>query len=170
MHPQLRPPQDDDAAWLLEALNDARTNHALVDLPYPYPKQFMHEFWLDNAEPWLQFVWLKNQQAIGYIWFSVSDDNSNADQNAEMSFLLHPNFQSQGLGLAQLPNIFAWLAPHMQGNFKIANITSHTRPNNAAAQNILSACGFVLVDTANYPIPSVGGSAWLQQWQFDLSV
>ena len=185
MHPQLRPPQDNDAAWLLEALNHVRTNEALVDFPHPYPTSLLPQFFLDDVEPWLQFVWLSPLSSsptcsgisskllsegddcrIGYIWFSVNPDNTNA----ELSFLLHPHYQGQGLGLAQLPQIFGYLAPHMQANFKITNITAHVRPASVAAQKILQACGFIVVETAEYPTPSIGGTAWLQKWQFDMGV
>lgn len=160
MHPQLRAPQNADAIWLLEALNHPRTNHALVDLPHPYPANFIHEFWLDDTHPLLQFVWLKDQQPIGYIWFSVSDDNSNA----EFAFLLHPNFQGQGLGLAQLPSVFEWLAPHMRTNSGTTNITAHVRPSNLAAQPILGACGFKLSTVTEHT--TLHGTDLLQTWQF----
>ena len=165
MHPQLRAPQHADATWLLAALNDAQTNHALVDLPHPYPKSFVPEFWLDDTQPLLQFVWLYNQQPIGYIWCAVSDNDDNADQNAELSFLLHRNLLGQGLGLAQLPHIFKWLAPHMQQNFSTTNISAHVRPSNMAAQAVLGACGFELAVTAAHS--TLHGQDLLQTWQFN---
>jgi RimJ/RimL family protein N-acetyltransferase len=185
MHPNLRPPQDNDAPWLLAALNHAPTNHALIDLPHPYPEEFIHEFWLDNTQPLLQFVWLErpyssprrrgspatnsnetseqvegNTFRVGYIWFSVSNTNNNA----EMSFLLHPKHQGNGLGLRQLPHIFTWLTAHMQQHFNTTNITAHVRPHNQAAQNILTACGFKLLETTEYP--TANGNTCLQKWVF----
>lgn len=135
----LREPTVADVSWLHAALNDEHTNQALIDIPHPLSHAQIIEYWISSNPRRLNRIILYKNQPVGYVWFNVYD----AQEESEFSFLIHPDYQKQGLGSQIIPHLWADLLQLLRMACPcMHHLTAHTKPMHRASIRILEACGF----------------------------
>ena len=151
---RLRPPQDADAGWIVDACRDPVNQRWLPGLPDPYGPADA-AWWLDHCRR----GW---EEATGSA-FLVLDAESGARLGAiEVRFGVPPDvgywLAPEGRGRGAMTRALVLVSGHALAERGLESLELYTLPDNTPSQRVAERAGYVRAGTRPQHIPCRDGS------------
>ena len=87
------------------------------------------------------YVLVKEKKPVGYVFFSAPF-LENGKQNAEIRYIIDPNYRNRGLGSKAVQQSTDYILSHE----KISNLRAFIDPENLASLAVIQKAGFIETD------------------------